>query len=270
MAASPALRGLDAFAAEVRRTLSAPEPDQVHDLRVSIRRLLQVLALYDGSVKPIPLVLKKIMRFAGDVRNCDITLKLVAKDNPSKGLLKRLRRRRGSSERTLILELQKWIEMDSASKWKAKLASSTIADSVDTSIRQALKRLFKRGAAAEDSDKKLHPLRIAAKKLRYSLDLAESADPARVELIVQLQRRLGDINDYATAQEIAREESAPSRVIKGLRRQEGRKIKSFRRFWDREFAGKKRRREWKDKTFRGTRSMTVAPESQTAAVMKHA
>ena len=110
-----------------------------------------------------------------------------------------------------------------------------------------MKRVFKRGSAAEESEKKLHPLRIAVKKLRYTIDMLDRPEASRLEKVQELQSRLGDINDYETARRIAAEESAAKRVISDLRAAQEKKLRSFHRFWEKNFSGHKR--EWKRATF---------------------
>ncbi len=87
----------------------------------------------------------------------------------------------------------------------------------------------------------------------------------------ELQKRLGDINDYETARRIAAEESAGKRVLARLAEKQDKKIHSFRRYWDREFSGETHRQEWQQVTLPAplrARSITVAPPLRGAAVMK--
>ncbi len=266
MVASPVARGVTELASAVRCALDSPEPDQIHDLRVAIRRFLQVLAVYESSPRVVRDGLKEMMRSAGDVRDCDIAIKLVKKvDGPAR-LIQRLRRRRGDRERVLLIELQKWSKGNMASQWRQKLSFNGEAD--PAILRRAVKKFFKCGAAAEDSDTKLHPLRIATKKLRYTMDLIGNTDRARAEQVRELQQRLGDIQDHETARRLASDESASKRVLSELQNRQDKKIRAFRKFWDKTFAGRKR--EWQQVTLRSrTRPVTVAPRKD-ATVMRRA
>jgi len=264
MAASPqATRLLDTLTAEARGTVRSAAPEQVHNLRVAIRRLMQALAVLNGPPKQIDKIrrgLKTIMGFAGKTRDYDITLKLARKANASDRFVARLHRRRAAAAKLLALDLQKWLELGMPAQWREVIAAAHPSASADRVLMKAVKRLFKRGAAAEGSRKNLHPLRIAAKKLRYTLDLLDSADPAHLEQIKQLQKRLGDINDYETARRIATEESGGKRIIRLLGEKQEKKVRSFHRYWEREFASEKR--NWKRATLHaavpGTRSITLA------------
>ena len=257
MPASPkrASEFLDYFAAAARRTLGGPDADQVHILRVASRKFTQALTVLDAESEDVEKIrrrLKRIMRFAGQVRDYDITIKLAGRVQGSKTFLARLHRRRAAAERVLLAELQLWLDANTPRRWRERLAEAAPGTTASKVLSSAVKRLFKRGAAAEDSDKKLHPLRIAAKKLRYTLDLLDHSDPARVEQVKELQRRLGDINDYETARRIASAESAGKRVDSRLREKHDKKVRAFRRFWESRFSGKKHKREWQNVTLRAT------------------
>jgi CHAD domain-containing protein len=79
--------------------------------------------------------------------------------------------------------------------------------------------------------KALHKLRIAAKKLRYTLELAGApSDPVK-----DLQTRLGDINDYRAARRLLKKIPASSKpggiahLRDALARKQRRKVRRFRR-----------------------------------------
>jgi|SRR5579872_1321269 len=268
MAASPASELLDAFTAEVRRAAHSLSHEQVHNLRVAIRKLTQALAVVDAPPKHIGQIrhrLKIIMRFAGKTRDYDIAIRLAQKVQASRRFLSRLRRRRAEAAKALALDVQKWLDLNTSARWHATLGTAHPSSSADRVLLKAVKRLFKRGESAEDSNKKLHPLRIAAKKLRYTLDLLDTPDAAHLEQIKELQKRLGDINDYETARRIAAEELAGKRVIARLGEKQDKKVRSFRRYWEREFSGKKHRQEWRKVTLQAAPSRSRAHERQGAA-----
>ena len=110
-------------------------------------------------------------------------------------------------------------------------------------LSRAAKRFFARGKAAKESDEKLHPLRIAAKKLRYTLELLPQ--PVKcVEPIRKLQSRLGDINDFETIRRIVTEEGAGKRLAERLKQTRDNKIREFRLYWQAEFGGRNNARKW--------------------------
>jgi CHAD domain-containing protein len=262
MAASPKTRELlDQLTAAVRQAIHAPQPDRVHDLRVAIRRFGQGLAIASpDSVESEKTrrALKRIMRMAGGVRDFDIAMKLAARHHAPQKFLQRLKARRDAAERTLLAELHRWLDASTAARWKEALPSEGRSAIPDKVILRQVKKLFKRGSAAEDSDTELHSLRIAAKKLRYTLDLLHHGDQRHVEQIKELQRRLGDINDYETVRRIATKEAAPKRLLRSLLDKHQKKVKAFHRYWEQQFSGRKR--EWKRVTLQTAPAQTASPQ----------
>ena len=235
---------VDRFALELRRTLQKPTPDQVHDLRVASRRLGQMVAVVDhgsagGRTGKVRRTLKDTIAHAGAVRDCDIAGKLIAKLHAPGRLQSRFRRRRAEAERELTLYLRDLSDAGFADKWRAKLSVENRA--LDAAERQtllrAVQRLFERAPKMTASPTTLHKLRIAAKKLRYTMELLPFP-PARLDPIKELQSKLGDINDYESARRLAAKEGASRNLIKGLEQAQEKKTRQFRRYWKREFEGK--------------------------------
>ena len=137
------------------------------------------------------------MRLAGDVRDLDITIKLVARLKGTKALLSKLQRRRKSAATRLTDSLKAWSLPD-------KLPPANPSNAKRAAVR-AITRLFKRGKDARHP-KDLHRLRIAAKKLRYTLEMVAPTHPY-IQEIKRLQSELGRINDYETARTIVKQES---------------------------------------------------------------
>src|SRR5271167_2440560 len=76
-------RLLTTLAFQVRRAAKKPGPDQIHHLRVSIRRFTQGLQLFSDffpkwEIKKIRRVLKRMMRLTSSIRDRDITLDFLA------------------------------------------------------------------------------------------------------------------------------------------------------------------------------------------------
>src|ERR1700675_2818312 len=82
---------LQRFKKNLRHTAKHPEdPDAIHDLRVSIRRLSQSLRTFRGlldpkRVKKLRRRLRNVMEYCGDVRNCDVALELLQQSGISEG-----------------------------------------------------------------------------------------------------------------------------------------------------------------------------------------
>ncbi len=207
------------LALAVRRVLKSPAPLPVHDLRVAIRRFNQAIGLNSQNrSKTERRQAREIMLRAGDVRNLDITLKLVVKLKGTKALQSRLRRRREAAIRHLTGPLKAWNLPD-------KLPEAIPAAARQSAVR-AIKRLFRRAAKAHHP-RDLHRVRIAAKKLRYTLELVAPQHPG-IEKIKPLQSDLGRINDYATARAILKPESRADSVREQLKDKQRRRIRAFR------------------------------------------
>jgi CHAD domain-containing protein len=226
---------------QARCTFRTPDAEQVHNLRVAIRRFNQALALHDDDTpgfRKIHRQLKKTMALAGQVRDADVATKLVGKLKPAGAgtLQAKLAHRRMESEEQLVAALPAL-----ARNGHFEMPSSAGQPPHDA-IHDAVKRLFKRGAKAEDA-KGLHRLRIAAKKLRYTLELLAPRH-TRLEQIKRLQTLLGDINDCESARRIIAEESGGKKLLGQLEDRESMKIREFRRYWKSDFDGDDNTRRW--------------------------
>ena len=72
---------LEVASAQMKRAMQTPDEEAVHDLRVSMRRLLQALKsfkrLYEpGYAKATRDKIRPILKAAGEVRNRDIAIEL--------------------------------------------------------------------------------------------------------------------------------------------------------------------------------------------------
>ncbi|MGA2325412.1 MAG: CHAD domain-containing protein [Bryobacteraceae bacterium] len=116
------------FAFEVNRASKPGNPEAIHDLRVSIRRLTQCLRLFArffprGEAKRIRRELKALMTQAAQVRNRDIALELLRRAGirPPAPVLARLAQEREREHRLLVEGLQLWSRRGSFKKWRSQL-----------------------------------------------------------------------------------------------------------------------------------------------------
>jgi CHAD domain-containing protein len=214
------------LAVQVRRALKSPGADQVHDLRVAIRRYNQALAVNSQDRnKSSRRLLKQTLECAGEVRNFDIALKLIGKIKGTKALAASLRTRRRAAAKSLVAHLKGDFE-----DWANEAPAPPRRKSASMlPVIEAARRLFKYGRKSRQASQ-LHRLRIAAKKLRYTLELVEPNHP-RLDQIKRLQSELGNINDYRTTRAILKVESHGSPVRDELKRKQKLKIRDFRRHW---------------------------------------
>lgn len=225
---------LDHLASQIRRTIRRPDERHVHDLRVASRRFRQAMAMFQACLvaektKELAKPLKAIVSLAGEVRDCDITAKLLMKLEERPPAAVSLLRRHG--EKSLVAALKAWIEGDSLSQWQAQLKPcenlSAVAARklVRLGVARAARRVRKRAAEIGKSMRALHKLRIAAKELRYALEFAGTA----TEPIAKLQTQLGDINDYRSARRLLKTIDGTTHLRRALAKKQRRKVRRFRR-----------------------------------------
>jgi CHAD domain-containing protein len=127
VAGQVALR-LTRVAREIRRCREKPDPDPVHDLRVSIRRFTQSLRTFElllprREVKKVRRQLRAVLKLAGTVRDYDIALELLAKSGyPDAGpVAGTLRVMRSQSVVPLTERLGRLDEREFAARWRSRL-----------------------------------------------------------------------------------------------------------------------------------------------------
>jgi CHAD domain-containing protein len=119
-------RLLTALAFQVHRAAQKPGPDEIHDLRVSIRRFSQGLELFADffpkwEVKKIRRMLKRMMRLTSSIRDRDIALEfLTGARRPSHR--PRLTRERGGYQRQFSEMVRRWSARDFSAKWRNGLS----------------------------------------------------------------------------------------------------------------------------------------------------
>jgi CHAD domain-containing protein len=108
-------RLLERLAFHVSDAAHSHAPDSVHDLRVAIRRFSQGLAVgkscFDTrELKKIRRRLKAMMSLTGDVRDCDVAIKLVtgSKAADAGAVEAKLRSRRAAAQKSLLASLRHW------------------------------------------------------------------------------------------------------------------------------------------------------------------
>ena len=119
-------RLLTTLAFQVHRAAKKPGPDEIHDLRVSIRRFSQGLQLFSDffpkwEVKKINRVLKRMMQLTSSIRDRDITLEFLA-DSQHASHRPRLLRERGAQQRQFAQMVRRWSARDFSAKWRNGLS----------------------------------------------------------------------------------------------------------------------------------------------------
>ncbi len=119
-------RLLTRLAFQIHRAAKAPGPDEIHDLRVTIRRFSQGLLLFSDffpkwEVKKIEKMLKRMMRLTSEMRDRDIALEFLARQEQTRHR-QRLEQERLNYEREFSEMVRRWSARDFSSKWRNALS----------------------------------------------------------------------------------------------------------------------------------------------------
>ena len=208
--------------------LNSDDPEFIHQMRVSARRLRAAIRLFAPRLPPgfsnelLP-PLRQLMDHLGKVRDLDVLLAEIAMpvvqalpDEPRLAtLVKTVTERKHATRKTalryfrstsyvrLMLLATKLLHHPS---FVAQASEETIASFVTDRLKRLRKEALELAKAARtDNPASLHSLRIGIKQLRYSLGFFESllhpGKPLRRVLsqLSALQDDLGQLNDLANA-----------------------------------------------------------------------
>lgn len=219
-----ARKRLGDFAALFAHAMIANDPDTVHDLRVASRRLQQLLRGLPGakskkSAKKAGSFLRDVRQALGPLRNLDVMAEMIE-----------ARTSAGGSEATraawleikAVIEKQRAAESERAQeaikehdltgfldRMRRALKKRTVEGvTIDDELEETIRRRFQSWSEAlgevveKPAPERLHALRIAGKRLRYSVELgAALSDPKLKTLarsLAQLQDNLGGWHDVHT------------------------------------------------------------------------
>jgi len=121
---------LTRLAFQVHRAAKKPGPDEIHDVRVSIRRFSQGLSMfYDffpaWEVKKVRKRLKRMMRLTSQIRDRDITLEFLAETKYATHA-KRFERERLTYQREFSEMVRRWSARDFSAKWRNGLSLRSV------------------------------------------------------------------------------------------------------------------------------------------------
>ena len=295
-ASDQADKRLGRLAFQINQTVKSRDAEAVHDLRVAVRRFSQVLRVFKPcfrgkEARRIRRELKQMMDLAGEVRNCDIALKLMAKSRRRiTGLPPKVQGLRREGERALIAFLRHWVDRKSSLKWRGVVKSTattngeafaraTIASTAQRMLPRMAQQFFERGneaAKTKASARELHQFRISSKKFRYTLELFTSLYGSQLnsslEKIRRGQRLLGDINDCETVGDMLSNYKAADEFTSWLKKRQRRKIEQFQRYWTETIAADGEVRKWNALLSRPQESLTETkkPPARAAVVSQTA
>ncbi|MCG8450242.1 MAG: CHAD domain-containing protein [Pirellulales bacterium] len=200
--------------------------EHVHQLRVGCRRADAAVRAFRPLMQGKPKKLRKWLRClrqaAGPARDADVLLLRLreeAKQTPDKAqrdyVLERLKRYRNHAQQALVdveISAQSGKLQGSLEKCLALLQQAqvkpeyrTVGQFAQSALRDASRGMFELAGLHQPTVAQLHQLRIAGKRLRYSIELFFGAFPPALRqevypLVEKIQSRLGSMNDHATAQ----------------------------------------------------------------------
>jgi len=186
-------------------------PKKVHLLRTTSRRLQMALAANAGLDEKLHRQLRKIRRQAGRVRDLDVQLAaLKTIDLPStaaehervKRALERKRERRARKLRQFLLEYTPSLRQPQ--KQSSELRSDL--NPAQHPLHSALHSFATAaGTFSAGTNSDLHAFRIAAKKARYTAELAHNQPQAAnvIAALKAIQDAIGDWHDWAILGETA-------------------------------------------------------------------
>jgi len=268
-ASEQADRRLGRLAFQINQTVKSRDAEAVHDLRVAVRRFSQGLRVFKPcfrgkEARKIRRELKQIMDLAGEVRNCDIALKLMSKaqGRDTTGMRHKVESLRREGERALIGFLGHWVDRKSSLKWRRAVASAAttngealckapIARTAQGMLPRMAQEFFECGNEAvktKASSRELHQFRIVSKKFRYTLELFTSVYGASLnsalERIRRVQGVLGEINDCDTVRRMLSQYKEADRMTSWLKKRQRRRIEEFQQHWTETFAAGGELQSW--------------------------
>jgi CHAD domain-containing protein len=213
----------------VRELSSSSDPEVLHKLRVALRRLRTLWWAFQPlldkrDVQSHRSEFKSLAEAAGKTRDWDVLRALLSTEsaNDSFGpLIERVDRHRSAalafSQRIIanagverIVQHAMIVVQKQLDEQSVQMSLEEFATARAERAERMLKKRVKRAVSNRDADSaELHEIRIAGKRLRYSLEFfAPVLDDhylATIERLAQVQEHLGNLNDAVTSETLLRE-----------------------------------------------------------------
>jgi CHAD domain-containing protein len=114
---------LETTITELRNTARVRDAEAIHELRVSIRRLLQALKTFaqylpEAASGEIQGELHAIIKATGGLRDCDVLIGMLAESGMS---LDTIRRQRTELKRELLATIQPLLKANVSKRWRTGL-----------------------------------------------------------------------------------------------------------------------------------------------------
>ncbi len=194
------------------------DDDRIHDMRVATRRANATITVFGDFLsrrtrEKLDQLLHKLRRAAGDARDQDVYAQLLCEraeelgenEQPAfdwlAGSAAALEARSHAAVRKTANLRDKWQKVVAAVHPKSSARNETLADRADAVIAKRLAAFHVAAQERIEKPSRLHRLRIAGKRLRYSLELlgpALSGADHLLHAIHQAQDILGAAHDART------------------------------------------------------------------------
>ena len=227
LAARAVDRRLKRVARLLPRAARHPERDveYVHDLRVASRRAAATLRLFEpwlpqtASTK-MQSRLDRIRRAAGPARDLDVIEERLSRLAAAGGAtaqlaaaIDRVRVHRARAQKPIRRSYrkarkQKWLGrrarlLSEQVEWRGQGPEPRLRDWAGIALLPPLQRFVDRSFDDLTDPRALHRMRIAEKRVRYSLEVIGGAPDSPLDdvmpMLADLQKRLGEINDHQAA-----------------------------------------------------------------------
>ncbi len=186
-------------------------PEDVHQARIRLRKLITFAKLVDQTEEPIYLIWKRLMAAFGQVRDLDVQLSQQAVTSPieqlfAEHLALQLQGKRATLLETMHLlisdELDRSVRRFLAGRLTKQLKRIDEKDLLQTAEKRFdKKKLHYEKVQHKEGNKRIqmmHELRLATKFYRYTVEyLRPYTDfpKSSVDRLKRIQTQLGDIND---------------------------------------------------------------------------
>ena len=227
LAARAVDRRLRRVARLLPRAAKHPERDveYVHDLRVASRRAASTLRLFEPWLPhtasgKMQARLDRIRRAAGPARDLDVIEERLSRLAAAGGAttqlgaaIDRVRVHRAKAQKPIRASYrkakkQKWLGRRARSlservEWRGRGPEPMLGDWAGFALLPSLQRFVDRSSDDLTDSRALHRLRIAEKRVRYSLEVIGGAPDSPFDdvmpMLADIQKRLGEVNDHQAA-----------------------------------------------------------------------
>jgi CHAD domain-containing protein len=191
----------------VRGLPDRPSPDQVHDLRVAVRRIQATRRLLPKDLREYPdskrfdLALKSTIRATSQLRDLDTLIETLGTQTVPAETRISLQNQRSDLAATVRGATVSLAESPSPRLPSTQIRGRRISKRLRNRIRRQGRiaaALVQEVVSDESKVAELHSLRKEVKKLRYLLELADKGSP-EAALLTEWQESLGAIHDLDVA-----------------------------------------------------------------------